>query len=73
MVPFDRNRNRNKGNPEMRRYCIEQLDTGLYWLAGEWCEEPEWFDSTEAFAIARSISDPSPIAVRSTEFDPNED
>ena len=53
----------------MRLYCIEQLDTGLYYLNGEWCEEPEWFSANEVYPLFRSLCDPSPLAVRHEEFD----
>jgi hypothetical protein len=52
------------------RFCIEQLNTGLYYLGGAWEEEPEWFDSNEAHRIARSLGDRHyEVAVRSHEFD----
>jgi len=56
----------------MRLYCIEQLDTGLYYLNGEWCEEPEWFSANEVYPLFRSLCDPSPLAVRHEEFDDSE-
>jgi hypothetical protein len=55
-----------------RRYCIERTDDGLYWLGGEWCEEPEWFDYVEAARILRGLRDPSPLAIRGHDFDPEE-
>jgi hypothetical protein len=54
------------------RYRIVQLDTGLNYNDGAFCEEPEWFSSTEATHIMRTSplakSDPSAWAIRSCEF-----
>lgn len=51
------------------QFCIEQLDTGLYFNHGTWEEEPEWFDGREVVQKFRSLCDPSPLAIRGFEFE----
>lgn len=54
----------------MIRYCIEDLETGLYYLNGQWEEEPEWFEAAEVYPLVRSLNHPNPTAVRREEFSP---
>lgn len=60
----------------MNLYCIENLERGLYFLDGEWCEEPEWFEQHEALDIVRGhpliAATPSPVAVRRQHFGPED-
>jgi hypothetical protein len=37
------------------RYNIEDKETGLYWVDGEWGDEPEWFTFVEASDIAGDL------------------
>lgn len=41
----------------MRRYNIQNTTTGLYYLGGEWHEEPEWFDAGEAARLMGALCD----------------
>lgn len=52
----------------MKLFCIKQDDTGLYYLQGGWCEEPEWFSANEATRLMRELRDPSPLTLESNEF-----
>jgi hypothetical protein len=58
------------------RYCIQQVDTGLYYLDGAFHEEPEWFSHAEAAHILRTSPlakrDPSAWAIKGYEFHPED-
>jgi hypothetical protein len=58
----------------MERYCIEQIDTGLYYNNGHWCKEPEAFNADDIAELMRQIEEreSSPLAIRVLQIDSTE-
>jgi hypothetical protein len=51
-----------------RLFAIIRTDTGEYYCAGSWGEEPEWFNGREATSALRDIGPVIPARVQAQDF-----
>ena len=56
----------------MRRWNVRRRDTGQYYIAGTWGEEPEWFTWAEVDDIFRAHRH-LPLEINVRDFDATEE